>query len=176
MNIDKVPYNLKTDRDVFNHVRDHLLEQNQQSMYQSGGCVYRGSNGLSCAIGCLIADEHYDEDNMENEPVTVHDVMLGIDLSNPEWNTNSRQRARAMLFFLQRVHDDLTPYTWESDLNYLESILFEPGSDSLREEGVYYGRLEFKYGRILDRENKGDEIHFFTPNEFIEHTKKKEVK
>ena len=150
MNVDKLGYNLKTDRDVFNHVRNHLLEQNQQAMYQSGGCVYRKSNGLSCAIGCLISDEHYDEDIMEDQPVTDTDVMLGIHLSNPEWNTNSRRSARAMLFFLQKVHDDLTPYTWESDLDYLESILFESDSDSLREEGIYYGRLEFKYGRIID--------------------------
>lgn len=157
MNVDKLPYKLKTDRDVFNHVRDHLLEQNQQSMYQSGGCVYRGSNGLSCAIGCLIADEHYDEDIMEDQPVSDTDVMLGIDLSNPEWNTPSRRRARAMLFFLQKVHDYLTPYTWESDLNYLESILFEPGSDSLREEGVHDGRLDFKYGRIVDRKIEDEE-------------------
>lgn len=156
MNIDRVPYNLKTDRDVFNHVRDHLLEQNQQSMYQSGGCVYRGTAGLSCAIGCLIADEYYDEDSMENEPVSHHPVMLGIDLSNPEWDTNSRSSARAMLYFLQKVHDNLTPYTWESDLNYLESILFEPGSDSLKEEGVYYDRLEFRYGRIIDRKETNE--------------------
>ena len=155
MNVDRLPYNLKTDRDVFNHVRDHLLEQNQQSMYQSGGCVYRGAAGLSCAIGCLIADEHYDEDSMENEPVAAHDVMLGIDLSNPEWDTPSRKRAIAMLLFLQKVHDNLTTYTWESDLNYLESILFEPGSDSLKEKGVYYDRLEFRYGRIIDREVEG---------------------
>ena len=57
-----------------------------------------------------------------------------------------------MLFFLQQVHDYLTPYTWESDLNYLETILFESGSDSLRKDGLYYGRLSFKFGRIIDNE------------------------
>ena len=173
MNVDKLPYNLKTDRDVFNHVRDHLLEQNQQAMYQSGGCVYRGSNGLSCAIGCLIADEHYDEDSMEEHPAIEHEVLLGIHLSNPEWDFRSNHRA--MLLFLQKVHDDLTPYTWESDLDYLENILFEPGSDSLREEGIYYDRLDFKYGRIFDRENENDQTHFFIESEFIENTEKEGV-
>ena len=150
MNVDKLDYNLKTDRDVFNHVRDHLIKQTQQAAYQSGYCVYRMSNGMSCAIGCLISDENYDEDILEDQEADDGEVLNAVRLSNPDWKPSKNYHP--MLFFLQKVHDYLTPYTWESDLNYLETILFEEGSDSLREDGVYYERLDFKHGRIIDKE------------------------
>jgi hypothetical protein len=42
-------------REVFERVRDHLLRQMGTS-YMHGTCAYRGEEGLSCAVGCLILD------------------------------------------------------------------------------------------------------------------------
>lgn len=131
MNIDNVPFNLKTDREVFEHVRDHLIKQNQQSMTENGFCVYRGPNGTSCAIGCLISEEFYDQDEMEDMPANSSYVMDGIRLSNPEWVMSNQNTE--MLMILQRMHDALTPYTWEEDFAYIEEELFADGSDSVRE-------------------------------------------
>ena len=48
-----------TKRAVFNKVAKHLLTQNCKSTGDSG-CMYRGYQGTSCAIGCLIPDKLYD--------------------------------------------------------------------------------------------------------------------
>ncbi len=45
---------------VFNTVAKHLLTQGRQAMDSGGHCVYRGKDGLRCAIGALIPDEVYD--------------------------------------------------------------------------------------------------------------------
>lgn len=50
---------------VFDRVKKHLLTQQRISKNDSGQCCYRtpaqsGSEYLRCAVGCLIADEHYD--------------------------------------------------------------------------------------------------------------------
>lgn len=45
-------------QEIFNKVRDHLLSQNKRSAIY-GRNLYRGPDGLMCAIGCLIDDEHY---------------------------------------------------------------------------------------------------------------------
>lgn len=43
---------------VFNYVTAHLFKQGRLAL-SMGKCRYRGSEGTSCAVGCLIRDEHY---------------------------------------------------------------------------------------------------------------------
>lgn len=40
-------------------IRDHLIAQNAQSLNPKDhhACAYRGDNGASCAVGCLIPDD-----------------------------------------------------------------------------------------------------------------------
>jgi len=125
---------LKTDRQVFEYVKNHLLKQNQQSM-AGNGCVYRGPQGRSCAVGCLIADEFYDE-FFENEWLYSEDVSYAVSKSLPNWSgskdsvvdsfTAHRENASLkMLYFLQNIHDNSDPYTWEHDLIDLESKIFD---------------------------------------------------
>lgn len=52
--------------DTFQKVKNHLLTQQQYSQDHNGNCSYRGINGLSCAIGCLIPDDLYTYE-MENK-------------------------------------------------------------------------------------------------------------
>lgn len=44
---------------LIKHVEDHLVKQVVQAT-SSIGCAYRGLNGTTCAVGCLIPDEMYD--------------------------------------------------------------------------------------------------------------------
>lgn len=44
----------------FEQVAKHLFKQGVQAVNKSGtNCVYRGPNGLKCAIGALIHDDEY---------------------------------------------------------------------------------------------------------------------
>lgn len=45
---------------VYDQVVTHMLTQKAQSLSATNTCAYRGSNGLMCAAGCLIADDEYD--------------------------------------------------------------------------------------------------------------------
>jgi hypothetical protein len=46
---------------AYEKIRAHLIEQGRPATNRSGGCVYRNSGGLKCAVGCLISDEAYHE-------------------------------------------------------------------------------------------------------------------
>ena len=48
-----------TAQQVFDQVAKHMRTQMKKSYLQDGGCLYKGPNGLSCAAGCLIADDEY---------------------------------------------------------------------------------------------------------------------
>lgn len=44
---------------IFNEVVEHLIRQGCQSVRGDGSCMYRGPDGLKCAVGALIRDEEY---------------------------------------------------------------------------------------------------------------------
>lgn len=122
---------LKTDREVFEYVKDHLLKQNQQSSHGSG-CAYRGPQGMSCAVGCLIDDDHYDEELEDNDVFDgrVIDALLeSVGNWLVEVDDCLSDKRILMLRLLQQIHDCTQPYTWEYDLNYLEGKIFDEGSD-----------------------------------------------
>ena len=95
---------MKTNLEIFNQVRDHLLKQGRRSIaryshaYSYGDCRYRGENGMSCAVGCLIPDELYDpeiESQFAGSQI-VRAVLKKVDI----WDNNI-----GMLMNLQTVHD-----------------------------------------------------------------------
>lgn len=49
-----------TEQEIFDSVLAHLRRQGQASLSAGGKCQYRGPDGTSCAVGCLITDELYD--------------------------------------------------------------------------------------------------------------------
>ncbi len=53
-----------TEQEIFDTVAIHLIKQGKQSADAFGNCLYRGPEGLKCAVGCLIPDEVYQR-NME---------------------------------------------------------------------------------------------------------------
>ena len=116
--------NLKTDYDVFNYVKEHLLNQNQRSLDPwSLQCQYRSQTEdgkvLMCAVGCLIDEDFYSE-KIENLSASNEDVMKAIRGSITNWKVNSD-----MLGELQNIHDEYEPDNWSLKLEYLESYFNE---------------------------------------------------
>ena len=103
-----------TSKEVFNHVKNHLLTQGVRSLLayresKSVGCAYR-DNGkqLKCAAGSLISDEEYDPSIEGNTWTTLV-------------NSGKVPFEHSMLIDdLQKIHDVSSPNEWETELNFLE--------------------------------------------------------
>ena len=128
-----------TRQEIFDTVARHLLAQNKKSL-NGATCVYRDGYGLSCAIGCLIADQHYTP-NIESH-------TLRLDISHDNANFGSDRQAhssekqgalvraisdsigrdltfedRRLLVKLQNVHDCWAPRDWHLRLTQLADLL-----------------------------------------------------
>ena len=122
----------RTPREIWERVSAHLLRQGRRATRDGGyhGCMYRGRDGTSCAVGCLIPDEAYDPD-MEDAAVTQLDVTPEGWWTPDVWHTGQLKRRRALahaleasgipateenrttLIDLQRIHDLVVPEEWE---------------------------------------------------------------
>lgn len=103
---------MQTKQEIYEHVRDHLLAQNERSMGEADACRYRGPRGMKCAIGCLIDDEHY---YAQLEDLTVYNSQVirslersGIDVTDPS--------SVDFLRTLQEIHDRFLPEMWAEKL------------------------------------------------------------
>ena len=110
----------KTEQELFNRVKTHLLNQGEraESDVQNAGiyeCVYHSSSGLKCAIGCLITDEVYHPAmefvDISDEPVYSGLVDSGIDMSG---------KTVTILRKLQHVHDCADPSEWSEAIDEVE--------------------------------------------------------
>lgn len=105
----------KTQEDLFHTVAMHLLAQGKPAM-DDDNCCYRADDGSMCAIGCLVADEHYSRD-LEGATICVAGAgieaavvaSIGRPLAPSEFQ---------MLASLQEVHDDFItgPQAWPERL------------------------------------------------------------
>lgn len=96
-----------TAQEVFDQVAQHLLTQNQKSLADESPalCRYRNGSGLSCAAGCLIADDEYQPATMEkSEWFTL--AYKGIVPSHHE----------GLISELQAVHDSILVEDWLQEL------------------------------------------------------------
>lgn len=112
--------NLKTlhtrsTQEIFTFVKTHLLEQNVPA-FDGGECMLKlplaDGRTLSCAVGCLIADDEYNED-MEADSDAFGFIAKYTDVTDDE--------TQAMLYEMQQIHDGHDPEEWAARLNYLES-------------------------------------------------------
>jgi hypothetical protein len=121
-------------RQIFEKVRDHLLEQKEKAYDESKDmCLYRAPNGNKCAIGALIKDEYYDlgfeglgifqlADDYKSPNVYIEKFRqalcksLGVDFLSEE--------VRLMLNDLQIIHDEDEPTYWQEALNRYEVNYF----------------------------------------------------
>ena len=106
-------------QEVFDKVAKHLLTQKIKCVDSTGRCVYRGINGLKCAIGCLIPDDVY-EPSMEG--FVIHHWFGNTSLSGDGPNRKTSidwMKPAAMndlLQSLQLIHDGYTPNEWQKQL------------------------------------------------------------
>lgn len=93
-----------TEREVFDIVSKHLINQGKKSLRRKIGCAYKGRHGLKCAAGILIPDEHYSQD-MEGLSWDV--------LTKGEFISTDHQ---SLIKDLQFIHDVAFPSYWEMRL------------------------------------------------------------
>lgn len=129
-------------QEIFDTVIHHLLRQGVPSRRDSA-CLYRGPNGTSCAVGCLIPDEMYNADmdraDMSNGLTSIRSIL-------PKYTFPEYFHAEVFLLgALQRFHDSYDPGEEIVFNNIfkarLESIAMEFGLafDETKFEGVLIG-------------------------------------
>lgn len=91
---------------VFNHVVNHLREQEIKSKDPHDRCMYRGKLGTMCAVGCLISDDEYD---VKMEHKTVSYVVNHYECLN--W----MGKHSSLLGRLQECHDYIPIIDWEME-------------------------------------------------------------
>ena len=102
-----------TAQEVFDQVATHQLTQNAKSSDDSQECLYR-HNGLSCAAGCLISDDEYEQygfayfDDDGGVASSWSSVVTQKELTDTHWE---------LINNLQQVHDCNEPYAWKACLH-----------------------------------------------------------
>lgn len=101
-----------SDQAIFNHVIRFLRKQGVPALSDDSiKCCYRTKDGLKCAIGCLIADEFYDEElegaNLHSAHPRSQAVVTAV--RNSGWEDFSLN----LLCELQHIHDNSDPKEWE---------------------------------------------------------------
>ena len=105
---------LGTRQEVYDTVVMHLRKQGRPALMEGSSrdtCAYRGADNTSCAVGCLIPDEYYD-DKYEG-----HNVGQLVERGYLEFDsdTASSEELLGLLRKLQGVHDG-SHEKWESNL------------------------------------------------------------
>lgn len=93
-------------QEMFTKVYRHLLTQKKKSK-NSGGCLYRGPAGTSCAVGCLISDKKYSP-SIEGTGVWEDDVKNCLP---PRYRNFD-----GLLEEVQCMHDRVHPSQWKKRL------------------------------------------------------------
>jgi hypothetical protein len=107
---------MKTRQEIFDIVSRHLLSQGIKSIDMSGTCLYRGPNGLKCAVGCLIPDDLYRQ-QLEMQGVDACDVLYVLE--DVEICERDDENMIRFLRDLQNLHDGTVPAFWREELNQL---------------------------------------------------------
>ena len=96
-----------TPQETFDRVVAHLRAQGIKSM-DKNGCMYRGPNGTSCAVGCLIEDSEF-------SPILERRTINGL-LSANDTPLTIKERLiphHILLQWLQNAHDNYDVEDWE---------------------------------------------------------------
>ena len=102
-----------TKQDIFNTAANGMLKQGKKSEDSEGSseCLYRGPNGLKCAVGMLIPDDLYKarfEGQKVSDPSLIK-ALVKIGLPNTVVFAD-------FLDHLQGVHDDHHVEDWDREL------------------------------------------------------------
>ncbi len=91
-------------RDAMHRAAAAVILQGSRSVDKHGECVYRGTEGRKCAVGHMIADEHYYAD-LEGRPSHNSEVRAAASASLGVGVLSLQQINE--LQFLQEWHDDV---------------------------------------------------------------------
>lgn len=127
-------------KQVFETVKNHLLQQKVRAEKANGLCAYKTSDGLKCAVGCLIKEEfynHYFEGfgfrlSPPNAVVLLGDAPLPeecslsqgrviIDALKKSGVAVETEEDIAFLADLQEIHDSEQPNQWGYALDKLQA-------------------------------------------------------
>ncbi len=104
---------MKSTQEAFTKIVLHLRKQGARSLSASQ-CMYRGGEGLSCAVGCIIDDEHYhvhlEGASLGSNNPSTKKVIAALTASG--WNM-SQGDTFEVLCAMQEVHDDTHVESWE---------------------------------------------------------------
>ena len=96
-------------QEIYDTIMKHLRDQNEKAE-DNTGCLYHTSDGLKCAVGCLIPDEFY---NIDMEGYTLAGLME--DFSNVFEHIKIETKIKfspqfKLLYDMQCIHDgDIYP-------------------------------------------------------------------
>lgn len=103
-----------TNKQIYTKVSKHLLKQGKRSEGESGAagndCLYRSSDGLMCAVGCLIPDDQY-YSGLEGQDVDKG-MVLGTLRGVIGTRRSSSCRKIDLLERLQFIHDQVPVEDW----------------------------------------------------------------
>lgn len=108
---------MKTAQEIFTEVSRHLIRQSakaedQVERYKDEGpikmCAYRTRDGLKCAAGVLIYDEHYDK-TFEGMTVGNPDIQKALFKSGIDMDDH---RIGGLVAELQSIHDHSPVALW----------------------------------------------------------------
>ncbi len=129
---------------VFDKIVSHLRSQGKQSRNTLGDCVYKNTDGTSCAVGCLIEDQFYSPDI---EGLSVEDIFdalsrsLGIPFSDVIL-------LEELLNDLQATHDRGVS-NWEVEVEDEEEVeKLNPGNDLLKIWEGCFQKIAARYNLI----------------------------
>ena len=105
-------------KQIHTKVSKHLLQQGKRSEDGQGAgnsCMYRSSDGLMCAVGCLISDDEY-HSGIEGHDVDNYEVRsVLVDALGADWD-----RKLDLLSRLQFIHDQVPVENWAIKLEGLK--------------------------------------------------------
>jgi hypothetical protein len=104
---------------------DHLMRQGRKAENYGEGnhslsnvCAYRTKDNLKCAIGVLIADDHYSE-ALERFLPFDHQIHNAIALTHNISISKLDKTSDRMFSMLQGIHDYSEPSEWAQKLTDL---------------------------------------------------------
>jgi len=113
---------MRTAQELFDTVATHLIKQGKKSFSkETGYCLYRGPDGMKCAIGCLIPDSDY---SIHFECNDLRQLLNSGKL--PKNLVEEFTYCKSMLEELQRLHDNEEPNVWKKRLADIAKRYFKP--------------------------------------------------
>jgi len=109
----------RTRIEIVELVTKHLLAQGKRSTEAGASkCLYRGPNGLQCAIGCLIPDELY-KDWFDEQGYVDMTIGAAAGISSDDLDLARR---------LQTIHDEEDVKQWPAKLEEVRQLIVSGGA------------------------------------------------